>query len=465
MSQPISLTRRVVLFVALAITMSLLLNAVLVITSIKHHFMAQDADELREITRAINQVLRSADSTQLTTQLTHAVAGHHGVYYQVNDSSGKIIYPAQIPGFTQGTQHFAPVSNITAETISTWQANKKHYRGVITTFANDRQTFRVIAAIDMEFHLQFLQKFKGSLWFIILATGAVTLLAAWFGIHQGHLPLRVLSRKIRMIQMNRLDTRIDPHQVPFELKELVGSFNHMMIQLEKGFARLAHYSADIAHELRTPLTNLITQTQVTLSRTRTLTEYEELLYSNLEEHERLAKMVSDMLWLAQCDADMLQPQLTSLNLKAEVTELFDFFGALADEYQITFKMTGPEVRVGGDRALIRRAISNVLSNALRHTASGQWIEVKLTPAQDGLVGLTVINPGEEIPAAHIPQLFDRFYRVDPSRQRNTTKTEGAGLGLAICRSIIEAHKGSIQVDSHQGITKFQVVLPVDSITS
>lgn len=258
------------------------------------------------------------------------------------------------------------------------------------------------------------------------------------------------------IQADRLDMRIAPSVVPSELKDLVSSFNHMISRLEESFNQLSHFSADIAHELRTPLTNLIIQTQVGLGKSRTLEEYRELLYSNLEEQERLAKMINDMLWLAKRDHGLIKLEQTPLDLSDEVSKLFGFFEALAEDKNIVLSLEGQVQQIQGDKAMLRRAISNLLSNAIRYTKSGGSVLVRLKNFSDNEVSLTVENPGPEIPVEHLPYLFDRFYRANPSRSR---QGEGAGLGLAIARSIIDAHGGRVEVTSKSDKTAFIIYLP------
>lgn len=187
-----------------------------------------------------------------------------------------------------------------------------------------------------------------------------------------------------------------------------------------------------------------------------LPEYRELLYSNLEEQERLAKMVNDMLWLAKTDHGLLKPVRAPLDLASEVNELFDFFEALAEERQIHLALEGQASIIQGDRAMLRRAISNLLSNAIRHTPSGGKVLIRLAMPSEQEVSLSVLNPGPEVPAEHLPNIFDRFYRVDPSRTR---QTEGAGLGLAIVRSIVEAHGGRVEAASAGGSTTFTLFFP------
>ena len=445
------------IFVGLAIGISMVLIGNLVLNAVERHFTEQDAGELIVITQAVEQILQATDDPlQLPQALSHAVSGHHGVYFQVWNDSGQPIFSTIGADFTQPIETFSPVKQIHAGNLSIWHIDGNIYRGVITRFVSNNGEYRIATAIDMDFHLYFLQEFRRSLWFIMILTGGVTLLAAWLGVHQGHAPLRGLSDKMRNIQADRLDLRLDLRSLPLELQDMATAFNQMISRLEDSFTRLSHFSADIAHELRTPLTNLITQTQVALGKVRTLDEYSELLYSNLEEQERLAKMVNDMLWLAKSDHGLIKPVQVPLDLACELKELFDFFEALAEEQHISLSLEGYAPAVSGDRAMLRRAISNLLSNAIRHTPAGEGIQVRLSTTDNARVSLSVINPGPEIPAKHLPHVFDRFYRADPSRAR---QSEGAGLGLAIVRSIVEVHGGHVEARSNQHITTFTITLP------
>jgi two-component system heavy metal sensor histidine kinase CusS len=243
--------------------------------------------------------------------------------------------------------------------------------------------------------------------------------------------------------------------VPRELSALAVSFNEMLRRVDDAFHRLANFNADIAHELRTPITNLMTQTQVALSRARTIDEYREILYSNMEEYERMAQMVGDMLFLAQADNGACKREAKQLDLAAEVHALFDYYEGWADERGVSLAVEG-SVNVAGDRLLLQRALANLLSNAIRHTPAGGAVRVMLSESTDGTVSIVVENPGAQIPPDALPKLFDRFYRVDPSRQRSG---EGAGLGLAIVKSIVEAHGGKIEAVSTAGSTRFQITIP------
>ena len=455
--RPLSLNNRVMLFVAIAITFSLVLIGYLVQNTVERHFEEQDADELVVITHAVAEALETASKEGVAPEsiLDKAVSGHHGVYFQVWDENHQLIFASNDFQSPSHLSTLASLSRIHAGNLYQWVIGDKTYRSAISLIHIGDAHYRVVAAIDMGFHIHFLESFGQTLWLIMILAGVVTLVAAWFGVHQGHEPLRALSEAMQEIQADHLEVRLDTNTIPAELITLVDSFNLMISRLEESFNRLSHFSADIAHELRTPLTNLITQTQVGLSKSRGLEEYRELLYSNLEEQERLTKMVNDMLWLAQNENGLLDPAWESLDLFKEVKATFDFFQALADEKGIRLQVEGKGGTIIADRSMLRRVLSNLLSNAIRFTPTGEAVTVKVSKT-NAQVRLIVENPGTEIPAAHLPRLFDRFYRVDPSRNR---ESEGAGLGLSIVRSIVEAHGGTIEATSGYGVTCFSMCFP------
>lgn len=459
--RPMSLTARVMLFVALATSLCLFIVGMVVQTSIEHHFAEQDAEELQVVADAVQAVLQRTNPEQvpLASALSMAVSGHHGVYFQVTDKDGRTLYATPGADLSAAPALVTPVGRIQVASLETWREGDKTYRGAVLKVLVNQQHFTITTATDMDFHLHFLGSFGLTLWLIMAVAAALTLLAAWIGIHQGHSPLRELSSNIRSVQSDSLHVRLHPDTAPIELQDLVLSFNHMLGRLEEGFARLSNFSADIAHELRTPLTNLITQTQVGLSKARQQDEYRELLYSNLEEQERLAVMVGDMLWLAQTDHGLIKPVFIALDLAVEIRAVFEYFGAWAEEKQVRLILEGDGRPVLGDRAMLRRALSNLLSNAIRHTPAGHAVSVLLSSIDTAHVSLTVQNAGAEIPAEHLLKIFDRFYRVDPSRQR---QSEGGGLGLAIVKSIIEVHGGKVEASSGGGLTTFIVVLPLSS---
>jgi len=199
----------------------------------------------------------------------------------------------------------------------------------------------------------------------------------------------------------------------------------------------------------------LTHTQVILTQPRPLEDYREALHSNLEELQWMAQLVNDMLYLAKADHGLLAPTREPLKLADEVDALLEFFVLLAEDAHVSLVREGM-AHTTGDRGMLRRALSNLLDNALRFTPAGGEVRVHLTEGAQG-VTLTVENSGEGIPADVLPRLFDRFYRADPARHEGSS--EHAGLGLAITQSIVRAHGGRIYCESEPGWTRFVIELP------
>lgn len=306
--------------------------------------------------------------------------------------------------------------------------------------------------LDITHHQHFLQRMQHLIWLTVgLSALATALLGAWAA-RSGLRPLRRMGEVAAGVSAHSLTQRLPQEQMPAELAELAQAFNAMLGRLDDAFQRLSAFSADIAHELRTPLSNLLTHTQVILTQPRPLEDYREALHSNLEELQWMAQLVNDMLYLAKADHGLLMPKREPLVLADEVDTLLEFFALLAEDAQVSLVREG-SAHTTGDRGMLRRALSNLLDNALRFTPTGGVVRVRI---EDG-VRLTVENTGEGIPAELLPRLFDRFYRADPARHEGSS--EHAGLGLAITQSIVRAHGGRIFCESGAGWTRFVIELP------
>lgn len=460
--RPASLALRLTVSIGIAITLVFWALGWIIQNSIEQHFMQQDVEELEVVAHSVERVLTSmpdaAPEQDIARRLAGAVSGHHGMYYLVADGTGRTLFATPGPKMEALAQTQPAASGVDADKLHVWQEQDQSYRGtVVRTDAEQgaTQPYTIVVATATGFHDHFLVSFRRTVWAAMAAAGLFAIAATWLAVYRGHAPLRDMSDRIRGISADQLHLRLDPKKVPIELSGLAASFNDMLEHIEQDFRRLSNFSADIAHELRTPVTNLTTQTQVLLSQARGADAYREVLYSNLEEYERMAKMISDMLYLAQTDNQLIKPDLVDVDMAAELDALFEYFEPWAEERHIQLKRTGQMPRVRGDRLMIRRALSNLLSNAIRHTNGEQAVTVSLRQDQQSVV-ITVSNPGDTIAPEHLPHLFDRFYRVDPSRQRNG---DGAGLGLAIVKSIAEAHGGEIAVRSSNGNTAFEFRLP------
>ncbi|GGI16963.1 Cu(+)/Ag(+) sensor histidine kinase [Oxalicibacterium faecigallinarum] len=463
--RPISLAWRVTALVGITTTLVFLTFNWIIVRSLEHHFAEQDAGELQAVANAVSKTLEvhqdEATTDAMMQRLSAIVVGRHGMSYSVWNASGQLLYKSVGPDLSPVLKNSKIGTRIEDDQLLIWNVDGKSYRGGALQIPDENVEVepRVVAvAMDIDFHLDFLDMFKRILWWATLIVALIALVVAWLAVQWGHRPIRKVSGDIRAIRSSQLDVRLDPADVPIELTELALSFNAMLGRIEDGFAKLANFSADIAHELRTPVTNLSTQTQVALGQVRTVDEYREVLYSNLEEFDRMSLMIGDMLFLAQTENDPRNLRLAKTDIGMLVQGLFDYFGVLAEDADITLSKVGKAKPIYADRDMMLRALSNLLSNAIRYSASGSSVLVRLHQ-DEKLTIISVENPGEQIADDDLPKLFDRFFRTDPSRQRKS----GAGLGLAIVKSIVEAHDGTVQATSRDGWNKFTVSLPTNAV--
>lgn len=292
---------------------------------------------------------------------------------------------------------------------------------------------------------------------VLSSVGAVIVTALGYLIARlGLKPLNKLSQEAQELSPKNLSQRLHLSALPTELSNLGASFNGALDRLESAYQQLEVFNADVTHELRTPLANLIGQTQVALSRERSVGQLVEILQSNLEELERLRAIVNDMLFLTRADQGERASRLVSASIADEVQKAVEFLDFIMDEANV-------KVRVQGDAtahieiALFRRAVTNLLHNAIQHSKAKTEIIVDITKEQSN-IRIAVSNPGEEIPKEHLPRLFDRFYRIDSARSNSTASH---GLGLSIVKAIAKMHNGSIFATSQNGVTVigFSVMTP------
>lgn len=276
---------------------------------------------------------------------------------------------------------------------------------------------------------------------VMVAAGAGALVA-WQGLH----PLRRITRQVEQVSAAQLNTRIGAEGWPRELTALATAFDAMMNRLEDAFLRLSRFSADLAHELRTPIGNLMGEAEVTLARPRTSEEYQQVLASSLEEYGRLARLIESLLFLARAENTEVSVRRMDIDARAIAQSVRDFYEAVAEEQGVLVEVHG-QTRLLADPILVRRALSNLLGNALRHTPRGGQVEIAIETVWED-VAIHVRDTGEGIASDHLPHLFDRFYRVDEAR---TQSAEGTGLGLAIVKTIMELHGGHVELESTPGV--------------
>jgi two-component system heavy metal sensor histidine kinase CusS len=227
---------------------------------------------------------------------------------------------------------------------------------------------------------------------------------------------------------------------PRELQRLAVAFDDMLARLEISFTRLSQFSADLAHELRTPIANILGEAQVALTRDRTSDEYREVIESTVVECERLSGIVDNLLFVARADAARELIERKQFDGRAALEKIATFYRTIAEDRRVTINCTG-EGEIHGDPVLFSRAVSNLVDNALRFTPDGGAIQISIA-ARAAHSEVAVSDSGCGIPSEHLPHVFDRFYRVDSSRS-----SAGAGLGLALVKSIVDLHGGSARIES------------------
>ena len=422
----------------------------------------RSAEHLTSMTELVRHVLDDVPSVERLVNepelVTHLLVGHSDLRLSIYGDRGDVL-------FTSGTRFpdaaWSYIERPVANGITTGllrDTDHSAYRLAAARLATDTPGFRdatILLALDVSEELRLLRTFRNNL---LNALGGGLVVAAGIGFFiasRGLRPIVRIAQSARRITASHLQERLEIDRVPHELAALVESFNIMLVRLEDSFHRLSDFSADLAHELRIPLTNLLGRTQVTLSQVRGIDEYRETLESNVEEIEQLSKLVSDMLFLAQADRVEAALEFEEVDLRTESTRVAEYFSVACEERGIGINVRGQGV-VRADRVMMRRAVGNLLSNAIRHSPDGERIEIEIE-RRAGAITISVMDRGPGIPPEQQSRNYDRFYRADPSRARHSG---GSGLGLAIVRSIARLHGGIVAVSSDPGKpTVFALTLP------
>jgi two-component system heavy metal sensor histidine kinase CusS len=301
-------------------------------------------------------------------------------------------------------------------------------------------------AIDISQEEELLSRYRLWFWGILLATSVPFTLVGYRIARHGIRPVEEIAATARRITPTNLRERIGSGGYPLELASLAGTFNEMLDRLEESFERISRFSADIAHDLRTPVNNIRGEAEVALARARTVHEYRDVLESSLEEAVRLSELIGDLLFLARAESPLMELRRESVNIGELLATVRDYYEASATDAGLSLVVNdGAEpLNVELDRSLMLRAVSNLVSNAIAHTPPRGTVTLAAAD-EDAANRIEVSDTGVGIPAEALPRVFDRFFRVDPSRSKTSG---GTGLGLAIVQSILTLHGGSAAITSH-----------------
>ncbi len=451
-----SLVKRLTLMFMFAVTAVLVAAGVIFYALSEHHFRMLDEqalfDKLESSRHILTITAANGELDDQEPQLKALLGAHQNLSAKILRSDGTVLFSD--PNASQIPEQFKEAAE---NTIWHWRDETRNFSGITSLLMIDGEPspITVVLMLDVTSHAHFFQTLQW--WFAIglIISALVSAGLGWVVAKSGLRPLGQITNVATSMSARSLRERIPLEPVPLELQELILSFNGMLARLEDAFVRLSNFSADIAHELRTPVSNLLTHTEVVLTKKRDLDAYEENLYSNLEELKRMSRMIDDMLFLAKADNGLITPEQVSIELAQLVSRLIEYYQLLADDRGIRLSLHG-QGKIRGDRLMIDRAVSNILSNAIRYTPDGRDISVRIQQSAEEVI-LTIENGGATIAAQHLSKIFDRFYRADPARREGDPNN--AGLGLAITRSIVEAHKGRVWCTSADDITAFHIAFP------
>jgi two-component system heavy metal sensor histidine kinase CusS len=452
--------------------------------ALERQIKAQDNLDIVLAARHARRLAEELDSAQgireHSERLTSIVLGNEAMSMEVFDPDGtraiehNIAGALAVPDAASGAATIAALpplarvaatARITETDIGDWTGRGgAPIRGILTDARlRNGDTASVLVARNMSDRWLLLDRYRDKLNMAGVAGVALAMLLGYLLIRAALRPLRDIAASASLVTVNRLDTRIAVARVPRELETLVASLNAMLERVEHGFQRLSRFTADLAHDMRTPLSNMRGAAEVALARPRSVDEYESLLASNLEECDRLSRMIESVLFLARAEHPQFVKQLREFDAAQELTHIADYFEGIAEEANVRVRVNGA-ANVTADLELFRRAVSNLLANAIRYTPPGGEIVLDASASADA-VRVTVENQGQPIPAEHLERIFDRFYRVDPSRSSlpsagfSQGSTGSTGLGLAIVRTIMELHGGSVHAESDARSTRFVLRFP------
>lgn len=446
-------------YVATAFTLVLVATGLLYWTLVQN-MRADDQRRLADKVQVVRSLLRERGASPAAlkeVEFEWAAREYEQIYVRVLTSGGETLVE------TPGMEAVVPVQRPTTpappppEVVEVSGADGRPLR-MVTAITGPESSHLIQVAVDLTHERQILSAYRTRVWVVLALTLALSAFIGHAIARRGVRPLEQIAHTARQITSSSLDARIDQAYLPDEIGSLAITFNEMLGRLQDSFERLSRFSADIAHELRTPVNNLRGETEVALGRARSPEEYREILASNLEDYERLSRLIDSLLFLARAEHPETRIAREHLNLRRELDTVLDFYEGSASEKDVALTVdVPPTLEIDADRTLFQRAIGNLLANALSHTPSGGTVMVRAV-ANGRHCEIHVVDTGQGIATEDLPRLFDRFYRADKSR---TSTAGNLGLGLAIVRSIAQLHGGRVELESQLGQgTRATLVLPI-----
>lgn len=288
-----------------------------------------------------------------------------------------------------------------------------------------------------------IKKFFIALWFSTL----ILIIASYFLAKKSMRPIKQFTKELASISASSLGTRLANEGNPKELQEIAATCNDLLFRIENSFSHLKQFSASMAHELRTPIHYLRTATEITLSQPQTVETYQHLLQTHLEEYQNLTQLIDNLLFLTRSERGLLQLNEKKLSARELINSIIEFYDSVAQDNRIEIEVLG-DAPIQVDEQLFKRVISNLIDNSLAYSNEGGKIQVTIEKGLDQSIQIGIKDNGIGISPEHLPLLCQGFYRVNESINKENA---GLGLGLAIAKSIMEMHKGRLEIDSQLGM--------------
>ncbi len=424
--------------------------------TMRHQMLGRiDQGLTEELADVLYEVKRAGDARSLHEWLDRRFSRHEGFDFQITRPAGWRFFAnvrlgetfLPLPGEATASASFASVP---VDSSGRWRIVSllaQGPEGPLTV-----QVARSLAPFDQE---------SAELLNTFLLTCPVTLLIAvsggYFLARHAMRPVQTMTRSANQISADRLNQRIDVDNPDDELGALARTLNQMIDRLERSFTEIQRFTADAAHELRTPLAVIRNEAEVALRATRTPEEYCRVLENLLEETNRLSTLADQLLFLCRQDAGLQSAKPETVAMDILVKEVVGNMHLVAEAKGIQLSLDNEfQAHVIADPSQLRRLFYNLLDNAIKYTMTGGKVMVS-AQSTNGILSIAIQDTGTGIPQEHLPHIFERFYRVDPARTGET----GAGLGLALCQSVVKGVGGTIRVHSQVGQgTNVFVDLPV-----
>ena len=432
-AEPRSIASQLVLLFTLAAAFLLSCGLGALYWIVVRHAFEEDNEVLADKVAAVRADLAAPGGINVVTEELKSVrAGERAAYWvRILDSTKRVT--AETPGMAARlpTSVFAD-----AKKPKDFQSEGRLFSLIASEHQTATDRFTIQVAQDRTADEHFMKQFAMLLAAVLALAVAASAIIAWSVTKRGLRPLGEMTRALKRVRPQQLHERVTAVGWPRELQPLAIAFDDMLARLEDSFVRLSQFSADIAHELRTPIGNIRGEAEVALTRSRSTEEYREVIESTIAECQHLGHIVDNLLFLARTEAAEGHLQRTSFNGRDAIEKIAAFHELIAEEQELTIRCEG-EGKFVADEMLFSRAINNLVENAVRHTPAGGSIVISILGSS-----VAVKDTGAGISSEHLPRVFDRFYRADPSRS-----SEGVGLGLALVKSIMELHDGTAQIES------------------